>query len=239
MVSSSSWTCGRGRPVGLEHLIVEAFGLVGRKLHSPVRGPRWCRHPNMVAHCAPGRKTKTLMRAISIIDHAMMEASDDIPGPRTIGSPPRAPPWKSRPQSLSARRRPAGRRTDPRGGTDPGASRQGDRHRHRQDRATSRARWSPRSCSTGTAAVFLHPAEAVHGDLGIYTPGDPTVLISKHGTSRGVAGAGAAAARVPFAADRHTGQRWRRPWLRRWTYCWTHRWSARPTRTTWRRRPAP
>jgi arabinose-5-phosphate isomerase len=31
--------------------------------------------------------------------------------------------------------------------------------------------------------VFLHPAEAVHGDLGIYTPGDPTVLISKNGTS--------------------------------------------------------
>jgi len=38
-------------------------------------------------------------------------------------------------------------------------------------------------CSTGTAAVFLHPAEAVHGDLGIYTPGDPTVLISKNGSS--------------------------------------------------------
>jgi len=38
-------------------------------------------------------------------------------------------------------------------------------------------------CSTGTAAVFLHPTEAVHGDLGVYTPGDPTVLISKHGTS--------------------------------------------------------
>jgi len=38
-------------------------------------------------------------------------------------------------------------------------------------------------CSTGTAAVFLHPAEAVHGDLGIYTPGDPTVLVSKNGTS--------------------------------------------------------
>jgi arabinose-5-phosphate isomerase len=32
--------------------------------------------------------------------------------------------------------------------------------------------------------VFLHPAEAVHGDLGIYTPGDPTVLISKNGSSR-------------------------------------------------------
>src|SRR5438128_7956554 len=38
-------------------------------------------------------------------------------------------------------------------------------------------------CSTGSAAVFLHPAEAVHGDLGIYTPGDPTMLISKNGTS--------------------------------------------------------
>ena len=38
-------------------------------------------------------------------------------------------------------------------------------------------------CSTGTASVFLHPAEAVHGDLGIYTPGDPTVFISKHGSS--------------------------------------------------------
>jgi arabinose-5-phosphate isomerase len=38
-------------------------------------------------------------------------------------------------------------------------------------------------CSTGTASVYLHPAEAVHGDLGIYTPGDPTVLISRDGTS--------------------------------------------------------
>lgn len=38
-------------------------------------------------------------------------------------------------------------------------------------------------CSTGTPAVFLHPAEAVHGDLGIYNPGDPTILISKNGTT--------------------------------------------------------
>lgn len=38
-------------------------------------------------------------------------------------------------------------------------------------------------CSTGTAAVFLHPAEAAHGDLGIYTPGDPTILISRNGAS--------------------------------------------------------
>lgn len=39
-------------------------------------------------------------------------------------------------------------------------------------------------CSTGTPAVFLHPSEAVHGDLGIYTQGDPTVLLSKNGSSR-------------------------------------------------------
>ncbi|MGD0500736.1 MAG: KpsF/GutQ family sugar-phosphate isomerase [Bryobacteraceae bacterium] len=38
-------------------------------------------------------------------------------------------------------------------------------------------------CSTGTPAVFLHPAEAVHGDLGIYTRGDPTVIVSNHGSS--------------------------------------------------------
>lgn len=38
-------------------------------------------------------------------------------------------------------------------------------------------------CSTGTPAVFLHSTEAVHGDLGIYSPGDPTIFISKSGTT--------------------------------------------------------
>ena len=38
-------------------------------------------------------------------------------------------------------------------------------------------------CSTGTPAVFLHPAEATHGDLGVYTHGDPTLMISKNGTT--------------------------------------------------------
>ena len=37
--------------------------------------------------------------------------------------------------------------------------------------------------STGTPAVFLHAAEAAHGDLGIYTPGDPSILISKSGAT--------------------------------------------------------
>lgn len=38
-------------------------------------------------------------------------------------------------------------------------------------------------CSTGTQAVFLHASDALHGDLGIYRPGDPTILISKSGAT--------------------------------------------------------
>lgn len=37
--------------------------------------------------------------------------------------------------------------------------------------------------STGTPAIFLHPGEAVHGDLGIYQKGDPTILLSKSGST--------------------------------------------------------
>lgn len=36
-------------------------------------------------------------------------------------------------------------------------------------------------CSTGTPAVFLHPAEAQHGDLGILQPGDVMLLLSNSG----------------------------------------------------------
>jgi len=38
-------------------------------------------------------------------------------------------------------------------------------------------------CSTGTPAVFLHPVDALHGDVGIYAAGDPTVILSKSGTT--------------------------------------------------------
>jgi arabinose-5-phosphate isomerase len=37
--------------------------------------------------------------------------------------------------------------------------------------------------STGTRAVFLHATEAGHGDMGIYAPGDPTIFVSKSGTT--------------------------------------------------------
>lgn len=36
-------------------------------------------------------------------------------------------------------------------------------------------------CSTGTAAVYLHPVEALHGDLGIVVPGDLLLALSNSG----------------------------------------------------------
>lgn len=39
-------------------------------------------------------------------------------------------------------------------------------------------------CSTGTPAVFLHPAEAQHGDLGIIQKNDLLLLLSNSGKTR-------------------------------------------------------
>ncbi|MDE6298015.1 MAG: SIS domain-containing protein [Muribaculaceae bacterium] len=39
-------------------------------------------------------------------------------------------------------------------------------------------------CSTGTPAVFLHPSEAQHGDLGILQPNDVFLLLSNSGKTR-------------------------------------------------------
>lgn len=50
-------------------------------------------------------------------------------------------------------------------------------------------------CSTGTPAVFLHAAEASHGDLGIYAPGDPTLMVSKSGSTAELLGM------IPFLRD--------------------------------------
>ena len=37
--------------------------------------------------------------------------------------------------------------------------------------------------STGTPSLFLHPAEAIHGDLGMVRPGDVVLLISYSGST--------------------------------------------------------
>jgi len=39
-------------------------------------------------------------------------------------------------------------------------------------------------CSTGTPAVFLHPSEAQHGDLGILQKDDLLLLLSNSGKTR-------------------------------------------------------
>jgi arabinose-5-phosphate isomerase len=39
-------------------------------------------------------------------------------------------------------------------------------------------------CSTGTPAVFLHPSEAQHGDLGILQKNDIMLLLSNSGKTR-------------------------------------------------------
>lgn len=39
-------------------------------------------------------------------------------------------------------------------------------------------------CSTGTPAVFLHPSEAQHGDLGVLAPDDVLLLVSNSGKTR-------------------------------------------------------
>lgn len=42
--------------------------------------------------------------------------------------------------------------------------------------------------STGTLSVFLHPAEGMHGDLGIVSPSDVIIAISKGGESEEILG---------------------------------------------------
>ncbi len=56
--------------------------------------------------------------------------------------------------------------------------------------------------STGTPAMFLHPVESVHGDLGIVGPDDVAILISKSGESEELLGLIDALARmgVPIIA---------------------------------------
>jgi D-arabinose 5-phosphate isomerase GutQ len=89
------------------------------------------------------------------------------------------------PSHASISRSPA--RSADRGGRDPGARRsarrrferavrllldcRGPRHRHRHGQVGHHLPQDRRTLSsTGTPALFLHPAEAIHGDLGVCRP---------------------------------------------------------------------
>ena len=61
--------------------------------------------------------------------------------------------------------------------------------------------------STGTPSVFLHAAEAAHGDLGVCQTGDPVVMISKSGTTAEMLDLVARPARTAVSADRNPGER--------------------------------
>ncbi len=63
--------------------------------------------------------------------------------------------------------------------------------------------------STGTPAMFLHPVESVHGDLGIVGPDDVAILLSKSGETTELLGLIEALARlgvrmIAMTADKHS-----------------------------------
>lgn len=44
-------------------------------------------------------------------------------------------------------------------------------------------KWAATLAATGTPAIYVHPAEAAHGDLGMLVPGDVLVVISNSGNT--------------------------------------------------------
>lgn len=44
-------------------------------------------------------------------------------------------------------------------------------------------KWAATMAATGTPAIFVHPAEAAHGDLGMLVPGDVLIVISNSGNT--------------------------------------------------------
>ncbi len=44
-------------------------------------------------------------------------------------------------------------------------------------------KWAATMSATGTPAIYVHPAEAAHGDLGMLIPGDVLVVISNSGNT--------------------------------------------------------
>ena len=44
-------------------------------------------------------------------------------------------------------------------------------------------KWAATMAATGTPAIYVHPAEAAHGDLGMLVPGDVLVVVSNSGNT--------------------------------------------------------
>ena len=93
--------------------------------------------------------------------------------------------------------------------------------------------------STGTPALFVHPAEASHGDLGMITGDDVVLLLSNSGETPELADLIAYTRRFAHPADRgrRAGREHAAPPVRRRASCCRRR--RRPARSGWRRPPRP
>ena len=60
--------------------------------------------------------------------------------------------------------------------------------------------------STGTPAVFLHPGDGMHGDMGIIMPGDVVLAVSKSGESDETPEYIALRKNAGYPGDIHNGQ---------------------------------
>ena len=92
--------------------------------------------------------------------------------------------------------------------------------------------------STGTPALFVHPAEASHGDLGMIVAGDAVLALSNSGETQNwpILSPMRAASRCRWwRSPPAPVRRWRR---RRMSRCCCRR-PPRPARWAWRPPPAP
>ena len=74
--------------------------------------------------------------------------------------------------------------------------------------------------STGTPSVFLHPAEALHGDLGMLMRDDVVLAVSYGGETEEIVALLATIKRLGLRWSRSLDIRVRRS-ARRATWCWT------------------
>ena len=84
--------------------------------------------------------------------------------------------------------------------------------------------------STGTPALFVHPAEASHGDLGMVTPGDIVLAISNSGESDELAAIMPAIKRLGGHAGGDDRPRRTAAWRATPTSCSTARSTRKPAR---------
>ena len=85
--------------------------------------------------------------------------------------------------------------------------------------------------STGTPSVFLHPAEALHGDLGMILPGDAVLAISYGGETEEIVALLPTFKRLALPLVTLTGNAAFDAWRLRAMWCWMPAYAKRPARS--------